>query len=146
MLIHLLEEKKEIVPETWLKITQAQINQFAIATEDEQWIHVDEERCKKESPFKTTIAHGFLTISLLSKAFAKQIHIDPSKQTLINYGMDSLRFLEPVRSNDEIRFCFSLQDREVKTKGVLHKFNVRIEIKGRETPAAMGQFLVLLIE
>ncbi len=146
MLIQSLVENVEIVPDYWLHISQEKINQFALATEDEQWIHMDVERCKQESPFKTTIAHGFLTISLLSQAFSKQIQIDPSFQTLINYGMEKLRFLEPVRSDDHIRFCFSLLEREVKEKGVLHKFNVRIEIKEREVPAALGVFIVMLIE
>ena len=90
----------------WLTVTQEIINQFAEATGDHQWIHLDAERCEKESPFKTTIAHGFLTASLMPKAFAEVISPSENIASMINYGIDKLRFLEPVKSNDAVKYQF----------------------------------------
>jgi len=92
----------------WLTVTQDMINQFADATGDHQWIHLDAARCEKESPFKTTIAHGFLTASLMPKSFAEVIAPDERIASMINYGIDKLRFLEPVKSNDAVKYQFKL--------------------------------------
>lgn len=134
------------LPQTqWFKITQQKINEFAVATGDHQWIHIDQERCAKESPFKTTIAHGFLSASLMPMMFEQVISVDPMKFTMLNYGIDSLRFLEPVRVNDEIRYQLKVADIEDKAMGKLYKVAAKVEIQGREKPALVGTFLTLLI-
>ncbi len=127
------------------QITQAQIDRFANATGDHQWIHVDPERCKKFSPFKTTIAHGFLTLSLMPKWFAQVITVDPQTTTMINYGMDSLRFIEAVRVNDFLNYTFTLVSIENKINGKLYTFEGTALIKDRKKPALVGRFLTLVI-
>lgn len=127
-------------------VTQDQINEFAVATGDSQWIHIDTERCKSHSPFKTTIAHGFLTLSLMPKMFSQCISVDSRDTTLINYGMDNLRFIEPVRVNDEIKYMFKLVNIEKKPMGDLYKFEGSVDIKGRDKPALIGQFLSLVVK
>ena len=131
--------------EQFFTVTQEQINQFAEATGDHQWIHLDAERCAQFSPYKSTIAHGFLTVSLMPKMFAECLEIDESKTTMINYGMDQLRFIEAVRVNDEIKYCFTLENIEKKPHGDLYKFNGQVLIKGREKPALIGVFLSLIL-
>ncbi len=134
------------LPETaWFQITQQKVNEFADATEDHQWIHIDAERCAKESPFQTTIAHGFLSASLLPMMLEQVITVDPTRNTMLNYGIDSLRFLEPVRVNDHIRYQFKVADIEQKASGQLYKIAVQVEIKERDKPALVGTFLTLLI-
>jgi acyl dehydratase len=135
----------ELLQTQWFKITQQKINEFAVATGDHQWIHIDQERCAKESPFKTTIAHGFLSASLMPMMFEQVTSVDPMKFTMLNYGIDSLRFLEPVRVNDEIRYQFKVADVEDKAMGKLYKVAAQVEIQGREKPALVGTFLTLLI-
>jgi acyl dehydratase len=134
------------LPETaWFKITQQKINEFAVATGDHQWIHIDQERCAKESPFKTTIAHGFLSASLMPMMFEQVITVDPTSSTMLNYGIDSLRFLEPVRVDDYIKYQFKVADIEQKATGRLFKVAAQVDIKGRNKPALVGTFLTLLI-
>jgi acyl dehydratase len=105
----------------WFKVSQQKINEFADATEDHQWIHIDEKRCREESPFGMTIAHGFLSASLMPKMFEQVITVDPKKNTMLNYGIDTLRFLEPVRVNDELQYTFEVSDIELKPSGKLFK-------------------------
>jgi len=145
MNISLLNVNDTLASEQWYQITQEKVNAFADVTEDFQWIHIDQERCVKESPFKTTIAHGFLTAALMPKMFADVVSIDPSKHTMLNYGIDSLRYLEPVRVLDEIKFTFSLSSIESKAMGKLYRFTTQVDIKGRKKPALVGEFLMLLI-
>jgi acyl dehydratase len=135
------------LPETvWFKITQQKINEFAVATGDHQWIHLDQERCEKESPFHTTIAHGFLSASLMPMMFEQVIIVDPKSSTMLNYGIDSLRFLEPVRVDDHIKYQFKVADIEQKPTGKLFKVTAQVDIKGRNKPALVGTFLTLLID
>jgi acyl dehydratase len=135
------------LPETtWFQITQQKINEFAVATGDHQWIHIDKERCAKESPFGTPIAHGFLSASLMPMMFEQVITVDPTRNTMLNYGIDSLRFLEPVRVDDEIRYQFKVSDIEEKPMGRLFKVSAQVNIKDRDKPALVGTFLTLLIE
>ncbi|WP_339768592.1 MaoC family dehydratase [uncultured Paraglaciecola sp.] len=136
---------EQLEPSAWLKVDQARINLFADATGDHQWIHVDVERCKKESPFKTTIAHGYLSVTLMPEAFYNMVALDPSTQTVLNYGVDKIRFLEPVRVNDEIRFVSTLARKESKEMGTLFCFDTQIEINGRSKPAVVGSFLMMLL-
>ncbi len=130
----------------WVLIAQEKIDAFADATSDFNWIHIDSEKCKEESPFGTTIAHGFLSATLLPALFYKMVEIDFDKYTILNYGADSIRFIEPVRCNDSIRYCSQLVEREIKSSGTLLKFDCTVEIKGRDKPAMIGRYLLLLVE
>ena len=121
------------------------INQFADATGDHQWIHLDSVRCKNESPFKTTIAHGFLTASLMPKAFAEVIEDSPRIASTINYGIDKLRFLEPVRCNDGVKFQFTVVGIDDKPMGALYKVEATAQLKSCEKPALIGTFLMLAV-
>jgi acyl dehydratase len=127
------------------QVSQQKVAEFAQATQDFQWIHLDVERCAKESPFKVPIAHGFLTAALMPKMFAECVSVDDKKFTMLNYGIDSLRYLEPVRVEDKIKFDFSLIEIEKKSSGYLHKFNTSVRIEGRDKPALVGSFLMLVI-
>ena len=129
----------------WMTITQQQINLFADATGDHQWIHVDQDRCSSQSPFGTTIAHGLLSTSTMPKVFYELIKLDSNTQTLLNYGIDELRFLEPVRVNDSIRYHVSLHSKESKKSGILYRFDCQVEIKNNDKPAMVGRFLTLLV-
>tara|TARA_Y100000296_G_scaffold24286_1_gene28649 strand:+ start:2009 stop:2455 length:447 start_codon:yes stop_codon:yes gene_type:complete len=129
----------------WLTVTQEIINQFAEATGDHQWIHLDAERCEKESPFKTTIAHGFLTASLMPKAFAEVISPSENIASMINYGIDKLRFLEPVKSNDAVKYQFKLVDVSDKPQGKLFKVEASCLVKSTGNPALVGGFLMLAV-
>lgn len=132
-------------PSPWNRITQDMINTFADATGDHQWIHVDVEKCNKMSPFKTPIAHGFLSASLMPKAFESVITAHPEIASVLNYGINNLRFLEPVRVNDSVRFIFKVANIEQKSTGRLYTFDCAVEIEGREKPALIGQFLMLAV-
>ncbi|MGK0269147.1 MAG: acyl dehydratase [Paraglaciecola sp.] len=129
----------------WISISQADINLFADATNDHQWIHVDQQRCKKESPFGTTIAHGYLTVTLMPNSLYQSIEPDPVNKSLLNYGVDKIRFVEPVRVDDRVRFISTLIKTEQKASGMLFYFETIAEIEGRDKPAMKGVFLTLLV-
>mgnify|MGYP003108963143 CR=1 FL=1 len=132
----------EYGPTDWMMIDQARINKFAEATDDFQFIHVDPERAAKETPFGATIAHGFLTLSLLAYLVPQiQPKIDGIKMG-INYGLDKLRFLQPVKVNSEIRAKIKILSIEEKRPGqYLTKTEVTIEIKGEDKPALIAEWL-----
>lgn len=140
-----LAVNEQLTPSEWMVIDQARINLFAEATGDHQWIHIDEDRCAKYSPFKSTIAHGFLTVTLMSEVFYHMIKLDSATQTLLNYGVEKIRFLEPVRVNDQIRFVSKLLKTEPKSSGLLFHFETQAQINNREKPAFIGTFLMLLV-
>src|ERR1700704_6251796 len=94
---------REIGVTEWLSLTQKRIDQFAEATEDRQWIHLDRERARRESPYGTTIAHGFLTLSLVSYFVREAIEIRGGVRMAVNYGLDHVRFPCPIRSESKIR-------------------------------------------
>src|SRR5216683_7900836 len=93
---------REIAVTDWLTMTQDRIDRFAEATEDRQWIHVDRERAKRESPYRTTIAHGFLTLSILSFLMKQAIQIKSGVRMAVNYGLNRVRFPSPVRADSKI--------------------------------------------
>jgi acyl dehydratase len=133
---------KEIGVSPWHQITQEQINNFANATLDHQWIHVDVERAKKESPFKTTIAHGYLTLSLIPY-FWKQIAEVQNLKMEVNYGIAQLKFGQAVLVNDEIRCRVSLKsiiNLRGTTKATLF---IQLEIKDQPKHAFTGDALFL---
>ena len=140
-----LSEGEQLPVSDWISIEQSDIDLFADATGDHQWIHVDSERCAKESPFETTIAHGYYSVTLIPKALYGSVLPDPNFSTLLNYGVDKIRFIEPVRVNDRIRFHSTLLKKEQKSSGQLFYFETIAEIDNRDKPALKGVFLTLLV-
>ncbi|HVS80514.1 MAG TPA: MaoC family dehydratase, partial [Pyrinomonadaceae bacterium] len=108
---------REVAVSDWFEVTQERINQFAEATEDRQWIHVDPERAARESPFKETIAHGFLTLSLLSELGKRAMSVGGVRMGL-NYGLNRVRFVSPVPARSRIRGRFTLAKVEEIKGGV----------------------------
>ncbi|MEO9946467.1 MaoC family dehydratase [Paraglaciecola sp.] len=143
-LLELMEGEQLPVSE-WVKIKQSDINLFAEATGDHQWIHVDEDRCAKSSPFGCTIAHGYFSVTLIPQCLYGCIQVDPKFPTLLNYGVDKIRFIEPVRVSDKIRFHSTLKKVERKASGRLFHFETTAEIENRDKPALKGVFLTLLV-
>ena len=133
---------KEIGTSEFIQITQEQIDKFADATLDYQWIHTDPERAAKESPFKTTIAHGYLTVSMLTYLWYSIVDVRNVKM-IVNYGIEKLKFQQPVLVNDKIRAIVSLHD--IKNLRGIAKIQVKIvvEIEGQQKPAydALVNFL-----
>lgn len=128
---------KEIGVSDYLTITQEQINQFADATLDHQWIHVDTERAKTESPFKSTIAHGYLTLSVLPHLWGQIAQVNNVK-SLINYGIEKLKFNQPVLVNNEIRLKVQLQS-IVNLRGIAKaEMKATMEIKDSKKNAFDG--------
>jgi acyl dehydratase len=134
---------KEIFLSDWTEVTQSQINQFADSTKDHQWIHVDEKKAA-QGPFGTTIAHGFLTLSHLP-FFAYQVPLKmEGSQMLINYGLDKVRFLNPVVSGAKIRDRIVLSALEEKPGNrILMTQTHTIEIEGQEKPACVAEMLTM---
>ena len=130
-------------PSEWLEVSQQRINEFANCTDDHQFIHVDEEKAK-ETPFGGTIAHGFLTLSLLAK-FSEEIAITPENTVMgMNYGFDKIRFLAPVRSGKRVRMVGEVLNVDRKDENrFLTKISATIEIEGKDTPALVGEFLLM---
>jgi acyl dehydratase len=126
----------------WVTITQEEINKFADATGDHQWIHVDDERAKA-GPFGSTIAHGYLTVSLLPVLLADLLVI--SDVTMgVNYGIDRLRLTSPVPAGSRVRARAKVIDAERKGDGVLYRVEVTVEIEGSERPALVGTVVYLV--
>jgi acyl dehydratase len=136
---------KTLDPSAWLTIDQGMINTFADATRDHQFIHVDEEKAA-QTPFGTTIAHGYLTLSLVS-SFLGECGIGPNNTVMaINYGSDKIRFLQPVKVNSEVRAHAMLMAVTERMPGeILLKTKMTIEIKGEDTPALVAEILSLFV-
>jgi acyl dehydratase len=133
---------KEIGVSNWHQITQEQINQFADATLDHQWIHTDTERAKTDSPFKTTIAHGYLTLSLIPY-FWKQVADVQNLKMEVNYGIEQLKFGQAVLVNNEVRCRVSLKS-IINLRGITKAtLFIKLEIKGQPKPAFTGEALFL---
>src|SRR5437868_12212426 len=114
----------------WIEVTQDRIAAFAEATEDRQFIHVDPEAAAR-TPFGGTIAHGFLTLSLLSRMAADVMRIPDTTRMAVNYGLDRVRFMAPLRSGSRVRGHFTLDSAEEKAPGqLLLKHSVTVEIEG----------------
>jgi len=130
-------------PSDWIELSQQRINEFADCTEDHQFIHVDEAKAK-ETPFGGTIAHGFLTLSLLAGLIEK-IGITPENTVMgMNYGFDKVRFLAPVRSGKRVRMVGEVLNVNQKDENrFLTTFGVSIEIEGEDTPALVAEFLLM---
>ena len=128
----------------WLEISQKRIDSFAEATEDRQFIHVDPEAAA-QTPFGGTIAHGFLTLSLLSRMAAETMLVPDNVKLVVNYGLDRVRFLAPVRSGKRVRGRFLLESVEEKAGGqILLRHDVTVEIEGEDKSALSAQWLTLI--
>jgi acyl dehydratase len=122
----------------WIEVSQEQIEAFATATGDRQWIHCDVERAQRESPFKSTIAHGYLTVALVPALLPKLLVIDDCK-TVINTGIEKLRLSTPVLAGSRIRMSATVKDtRKVSGGGVRATISIRFEVEGSEKPACHG--------
>ena len=137
---------QEVGVTDWLTIEQERIDQFADATDDHQYIHVDAERAA-QTPFGGTIAHGFLTLSLLSALSSRGGGLKLENTVMgINYGLDRVRFVNPVRSGQRIRARFNLGSAEEKTPGrYLTRYAVTVEIEGEEKPALVADWLGMTV-
>jgi acyl dehydratase len=128
----------------WIEVGQERIDQFADATDDHQFIHIDQALAAR-TPFGGTIAHGFLSLSLLSRMAADVMLIPDTTKMAVNYGLDRVRFLAPVKSGKRVRGHFTLEGAEEKAPGqLLVKHQVTVEIEGEEKPALTAQWLGLI--
>jgi len=132
------EVGKEVAVSDWLTVSQERVNQFAEATGDAQWIHVDVERAKRESPFGGTIAHGFLTLSLLPKFIEEVIELPPGSMS-INYGLNKVRFPAPMMVGGRIRGRFTLLSLEKIDKGIQSVWQVTMEREGSDKPVCVAE-------
>ena len=131
---------KEIGKSPWVKVSQKKINEFANSTQDFQWIHVDEEKAQK-GPFKSTIAHGFLTLSLAPWMSYNTYEVKNVAHSL-NYGVDRVRFISPVKADSNLRGTFKLLEvNPTKGGGYKIKNELTIEIEGQEKPACIAETL-----
>ncbi|WP_298242613.1 MaoC family dehydratase [uncultured Bradyrhizobium sp.] len=136
---------KEIGVSPWHLIDQPRIDTYADVTEDHQFIHVDPERAKKETAFGTTIAHGFLTMSMLSVMSYEVMPAIAGTTMGVNYGFDKLRFISPVRSGKRIRGRFVLAEAKLRKPNELQsRTNVTVEIEGEDKPALVAEWLGLI--
>ncbi|WP_282072896.1 MaoC family dehydratase [Polaribacter atrinae] len=130
----------------WYTITQQMIDDFANATLDKQWIHVDKNRAAKESPFKTTIAHGFMSVAMISKLLEDSFSIKSIRMGL-NYRLNKVRFPSPVLVNSQLRMIAVVKEiEEMANNGIKVTFSCTIEIKGEEKPACVAEFLAAFFE
>ena len=132
---------QEIGVSDWLEVTQPMIDSFAATTGDRQWIHTDPERAARESPFGGAIAHGFLTLSLLSRLKSQAVSVRGIKMA-INYGLNRVRFPAPVRSGARIRGRFTLQSVESIEGGVQTVVAGTVEIEGGVKPAVAAEWVL----
>lgn len=137
---------KELGASPWIKIDQPRIDEFAHCTGDNQWIHTDVERARKESPFGGPVAHGYLTLSLLAGA-AGEIGVAPGDAVAcFNYGLDKVRFIAPVKSGARVRCRITLVDVADQGNGRrLIRLNNTVEIEGQQKPALIAETLAVLV-
>ena len=133
---------REIAVTDWLIVTQERINQFAEATGDNQWIHVDPERARSESPYGATIAHGFLTLSLISHFLREAIQLPGSVRRTINYGLNRVRFPAPVRAGEKIRARIRLESFRELPDSTEAVFEFTIEVDGGEKPCCVAEWIL----
>jgi len=136
---------KEVAASDWFEVTQERINLFAEATEDRQWIHTDPQRAARESPFGGTIAHGFLTLSLLSELGKRAMSVGGVRMG-INYGLNRVRFVAPVPAGARIRGRFRLAAVEDISGGVQATWGVTVEREGGDKPCCVAEWLVRYYE
>ena len=136
---------RELEPSSWFKVTQERINQFADATNDHQFIHVSPLKARF-TPFGRPIAHGFLSLSMLSFLSAEKALVPDNVKMVINYGSDKVRFLAPVKVDQRVRACQTIREISEKKPGQwLVKTDVTVEIEDEDTPALIAEMLALFI-
>ena len=134
---------QEISVTDWFNTSQDRIQQFADATLDHQWIHIDVERARRESPFHAPIAHGFLTLSLLSHLMHEAIAFEQNPRMAVNYGLNKVRFISPVKAGTNIRARVTLLSvEETAGKHMDAIFNVTIETEGGDKPSCVAEWIV----
>jgi len=133
---------REIAVTDWLVMTQERINQFAEATDDRQWIHVDRERAQKESPYGATIAHGFLTLSLVSQFMKQAVHIQGGVRLAVNYGLNRVRFPAAVRSGAKIRARIGLVGLKELPDSLEATYSIAIECEDSVKPCCVAEWVV----
>lgn len=133
---------REIGVTDWFRVSQDRIQSFADVTEDHQWIHLDRERGERESPHRTTIAHGFLTLSLLSRFLQAAIQIRRQLRMSINYGLNRVRFPSPVRGDSRIRASFKVQSAKELSDALEVVFHVTVESEGNEKPCCVAEWII----
>jgi acyl dehydratase len=132
----------EIGVTEWFPVTQERIEQFAEATEDRQWIHLDRARARKESPYGDTIAHGFLTLSLLSHLMKEAIQVQGGVRLAVNYGLNRVRFPAAVRADSRIRARIGLLELKELSDAVEATYSVNIENEGSAKPVCVAEWIV----
>jgi acyl dehydratase len=133
---------REVAVSDWFDVTQDGINLFANATGDHQWIHVDVERAKAESPYGTTIAHGFLTLSLLSQLMSETVKIKLPIKMGVNYGLNRVRFPSAVLAGSKIRARATLKSLEEIAEGQQLVWDITVEREGGDKPCCVAEWLV----
>ena len=137
---------KEIGVSSWIMVDQRRIDEFAQCTDDRQWIHVDVERAAEESPFGGTVAHGFLTLSLLAPTIFEIMISRLEIKQAINYGLEKVRFLAPVRAGKRVRNRVKVASLEHRSNGrILLTIENTIEIEGEDKPAVTALAQVMLM-
>ncbi|MBR9826306.1 MAG: MaoC family dehydratase [Alphaproteobacteria bacterium] len=137
---------QEIGVSRWIEVDQGRIDVFAEVTEDPQFIHIDPERAAKETPFGGTIAHGFLSLSLLSPMAMDIAFTLEGIGMGINYGFDKVRFLQPVRAGKKVRGRFVLDDAQERNPGQFTlRYTVTVEIEGEDKPALIAQWVTMQV-
>jgi acyl dehydratase len=133
---------REIATTGWMAVTQERILQFAEATEDRQWIHVDSERAQRESPYGAAIAHGFLTLSLMSHFMSEAIQLPGEVRQTINCGLNRVRFPAPVRAGQKIRARIRLQSCRELCDSVEAVYDIAIETENAEKPCCVAEWIL----
>jgi acyl dehydratase len=133
---------REIATTEWFPVTQDRIQQFAETTEDRQWIHIDRERAQRDSPYGTTIAHGFLTLSLMSQFLQQAIQIRSGVRMSVNYGLNRVRFPSPVRAESRVRARFTVQALKEIGDAVEATFAIVIEGENSEKPSCVAEWVI----
>ena len=133
---------QEVALSPWVEITQERIGQFADATADHQWIHVDPARCERESPFEKPVAHGFLTLSLIPSLFEKSMRMLDARM-VVNYGMNKVRFPAPVPVNSRVRARMTLvKVDDIADDGAQLEWSVVLECEGEAKPVCVAELLM----
>jgi acyl dehydratase len=133
---------REIAVTDWFRVSQDRIRSFADVSEDHQWIHLDLERAERESPHRATIAHGFLTLSLLGRFLNEAIQIRREVRMSINYGLNRVRFPSPVRADSRIRAIFRVQSAKELPDALEVVFLVTVESEGNEKPCCVAEWVI----
>ena len=132
---------QEVGVSDWIVVGQDRIERFAEATGDRQWIHLDQERARKESPYGATIAHGFLSLSLLSAMAASAFRVEGGFKMAVNYGLNKVRFPAPVPSGARVRARFTLNELRQVEGGLQFAWGVLVEVEGGAKPCVAAEWL-----